>query len=443
MIRARDIEINYGLQDNRILGAKSNKSLELVVMLIFILPITLVSNPGNEKIQVFSIVYSTARLMWAILLTYIFIIVVNSSRQSKKFKIDFIVVLLFIRIPLSVVPYSYNYIDNDYINYLAAMVASLVAYVVFKNIVSSDYKKFLNRYVFLLTTIISAQLLFTMINLRNVIDIYNMFTLDLYIKQYLVIPIGASNYIAAFLLVGFTISYVQLSGNKRKDISSILINVISFIGILLTFSRGAIVGVVVIIFIDFFSSNGKHFFQKTGNTILFFCLAAIFIYVLKKVSNIDVLDLVVGKTIQGSSAGLNTMSTGRFEIYMLAFERFKLHPIFGGGWTTNGIWYDNQFFRPHNIFLELLSQSGIVGFIVYLIIIIIVINKLKKYAHADVIIRSILFIVIATLSHGMLEPNLFGFQFDFFFWSIVGIGCSRIKYIRNQQSNLSKGGYEN
>ena len=75
-----------------------------------------------------------------------------------------------------------------------------------------------------------------------------------------------------------------------------------------------------------------------------------------------------------SSADLNDISSGRVdELWMPAWEEFKSHPLLGIGWRqfkylhpmSNGVNND-----CHNIYIQLLCETGIVGFAVFMIVMI-------------------------------------------------------------------------
>ena len=73
-------------------------------------------------------------------------------------------------------------------------------------------------------------------------------------------------------------------------------------------------------------------------------------------------------------------SSVRIDLYNIAFNLFQSNPIWGigtGGYSRFASHYDFRLY-PHNIFLEIGSELGLVGLILFLIFVIMNIVKLKK-----------------------------------------------------------------
>ena len=60
-------------------------------------------------------------------------------------------------------------------------------------------------------------------------------------------------------------------------------------------------------------------------------------------------------------------TTGRFALYEMAFESFKSNPVFGIGWGTFRNFAGTD---VHNVYLQVLAETGILGFIIFAIIFI-------------------------------------------------------------------------
>ncbi|MDE6583983.1 MAG: hypothetical protein K2K15_01145, partial [Anaeroplasmataceae bacterium] len=73
----------------------------------------------------------------------------------------------------------------------------------------------------------------------------------------------------------------------------------------------------------------------------------------------------------------------------------------------------------HNFILEALIQTGIVGAILYLAILILVIKTFKSIKDKK-LKRVALTFLIGVLVQGLAEPALFGLCFDTFFWLCIG-----------------------
>ncbi len=70
------------------------------------------------------------------------------------------------------------------------------------------------------------------------------------------------------------------------------------------------------------------------------------------------------------SAGDDQSVATRFELWKLAIREFKKHPILGIGWkqfkgTISVERFSNYSFDTHNVFLQLLCETGVIGFAFY------------------------------------------------------------------------------
>ena len=70
------------------------------------------------------------------------------------------------------------------------------------------------------------------------------------------------------------------------------------------------------------------------------------------------------------------VSNGRFKLYSIAWDFFKGSPVFGIGWrefnkeVTSFYNQDSELRDTHNVFLQLLCETGVVGFIVFMVLFI-------------------------------------------------------------------------
>jgi O-antigen ligase len=127
---------------------------------------------------------------------------------------------------------------------------------------------------------------------------------------------------------------------------------------------------------------------------------------------------------------IDEISSGRIDLYQFSINKFLRHPIFGNGLgfpvsTTNVI----ESFRPHNIFLEALVQGGIINFIIILLAIYFPLKTCYALAKRDTVSSAILVSCLAVLIHGMLEPNLFSFSMDIYFWTFMGFAVAKQREI--------------
>lgn len=110
---------------------------------------------------------------------------------------------------------------------------------------------------------------------------------------------------------------------------------------------------------------------------------------------------------------------GRFEVYGMAIRNFSENPVFGKG-LGNLTDYKNMFneptFRAHNLLLDLLATSGLVGCMLYisflLLFIIRAFRLLREPSSNALVNRAISYGLFALIIHSMAEPNFMTFKFD-------------------------------
>lgn len=108
------------------------------------------------------------------------------------------------------------------------------------------------------------------------------------------------------------------------------------------------------------------------------------------------------------------ITNGRLELYANAIKEFEKNPIFGIGWGRYSILYETS--GAHNIYLQLLCECGIIGFLVTLVCMGAALRKcilqLKKAMHTNnqyiiTICRMSLFLQMYILVYGMFGNPIY------------------------------------
>jgi len=181
---------------------------------------------------------------------------------------------------------------------------------------------------------------------------------------------------AAFITFGFAFA-LNLGLNPRNNLLTWIFRicaVIIFTGIILSFTRAAWLGTLFLIVFSFWFTLLKKFSVKNIfillMIILIFCLI---IYIL--VLNTDIL--VHFFTIYDIS---NLSNLERFNRWAAAIKMFKDSPVLGVGYdtyTSNYYYYRNvnystllssAFMGVHSEFLKVLSETGLLGFISFILL---------------------------------------------------------------------------
>ena len=144
---------------------------------------------------------------------------------------------------------------------------------------------------------------------------------------------------------------------------------------LLTFSRGGILAIVLVIFVYVCMSS----FAKKVKIIMGLVLFSVVIFSLANVVMGGQLDDILNGRISDFS---RDNGSGRFTLWEAAFKYFLSNPYIGIGAFNFSNYYEYQFNEKlyvHNTFLEILSESGTIGFLLYSAFLCILMVKLTKY----------------------------------------------------------------
>lgn len=136
---------------------------------------------------------------------------------------------------------------------------------------------------------------------------------------------------------------------------------ISGITIILTVSRGGFIGILIPIIISIIIGKGK--IKK----ISIICLACMGVIIVGNILSFDMVQL-----IQDRFSGIVSDSgSGRLTLWGNALNSFAQYPIFGIGINSTrnfGIQHYGNDRYVHNTLIEVLSEAGIVGFMLFILI---------------------------------------------------------------------------
>lgn len=188
--------------------------------------------------------------------------------------------------------------------------------------------------------------------------------------------------------VSFTALYICLSliieivgkDKTSKNWFEIIVMALAFI---LTNKRSHLIYLAAaLVAIYYISANRNKKFDRIIKIGFLGAIAVAMVYVGSMVfPNIRIFKRII--SIFDSSGDLNTISSGRYAIYLQVINLFKTSPVWGIGWqnfadysvarsVSGGI---NQ---GHNVFLQLLCETGVVGFVLFLSLTLYYLIKIVK-----------------------------------------------------------------
>ncbi|MFB5559245.1 O-antigen ligase family protein [Bacillus cereus] len=160
-----------------------------------------------------------------------------------------------------------------------------------------------------------------------------------------------------------------------QNITNILGLILCVTTSLLTFSRGGILALVLVVFVYICMSS----FAKKIKIIISLVLFSVVIFSLSNSVMGGQLDDILNKRISDFS---HDNGSGRFTLWEAAFKYYLSNPYIGIGAFNFSNYYEYQFNEKlyvHNTFLEILSESGTIGFLLYSAFLFILMFKLAQH----------------------------------------------------------------
>ncbi len=246
------------------------------------------------------------------------------------------------------------------------------------------------------------------------------------------------------LVYGLSLGEFVMSEFWKKKLVAGFFSVVFFYGVLLSGTRGALVGVAgswlcmacILFFIKRHYIRKKALLKNLGTSLLMLCaaflLAACTTHVLPDIAERVSADL--------QSDSPSSLGSGRLPIWVSAVEQFLDNPIFGVGLAnfthvTSGfevvdgslIYTTNTAYVVHNQYLEALVTQGAFGLVVYMLLICGCIVhswraiNIREKESSEVSISGMMAVV------GFLSADVFGWHIVYltpYFYIILGLMCS-------------------
>ncbi len=266
----------------------------------------------------------------------------------------------------------------------------ILQYVVFTfliiiNLKESFYENFQKIFLFI-CTILGIIVIITVFNNTFVTDNFSFLYSDFSIKAMTgrtesnAYPglLGEVAYSAFAMNIGIALIISKYFAGKKLSIFNWIQLLIFIIGVMLSFKRSLLlIPVFATIFLFLVSSTNK----KLKKGLIFLVIA---IGIVIAVINIfpETLD-TIGRLGEGNSknSGLSGLN-GREQLWEYAFDMFKENPILGLGFSSYTKYCYMQGFQwnylTHNIYIELLGETGIIGLVLFIGLFIVLFMKTLK-----------------------------------------------------------------
>lgn len=303
---------------------------------------------------------------------------------------------------------SINYLA-DFLFYSLCVLLMILFNHKMKN--KSDVIKIIKGFAMFFTIGVLFQAFATDLYLKTVYQIFNTSgkasVMYLLTKGYYSGFTHQTAHTAGYLLVGIGATLFSLNwSDKRQAKIDIFQLVIMVFALILTGKRAHFIFMLMAIFSVMFmnavfSKNFKKFMLILAGAVTVSVLLLVITDLLGVSNLLDRMLLTITRFRNGQD-----ISSGRTKLYKAAWEQFKEHPVFGIGWfqfqkTNMGILIDNVGSNVHNIYLQLLLETGIVGFLLFII------------ASIFTLVRTIQYYLVV-MKENIIENKTF-VQFSFFY----------------------------
>ncbi|WP_417538055.1 O-antigen ligase family protein [Marinomonas sp.] len=190
----------------------------------------------------------------------------------------------------------------------------------------------------------------------------------------------------------FLLNFINIERRKKNMVLFIFL-----ICLFLTLTRAAWLSLLVAYVIYFLLNENST--KRMINTIIFSCFVfSIFAYIYSTVESFSYLvDSRLAPTIGVSGEE-------RLEKFDFAYQSLlssKMTLLFGHGWSTN--------MYIHNVYLQLLYELGVIGFIIFSVYIIYIILPIffikEKYCKATLISLIVFIFLFATMQHTLYHTQ--------------------------------------
>lgn len=390
---------------------KSVKIIKIIFLLgLFISPFIFY----YPAIVPFELPKVTFTLRWIEFLGLFAVILIPFSKRDKINSKLLALLLLFFIVSFISSLYSVDFIKSFWGNYYRSDGLFTLAHLISLSIILALYsdKSWLKPFMF--TMAISCVLLgiwvFTYAILLNIFHIPSIPNWG----GVFGISFGNPNLLAGYLSINlpFTYFFIHRSSHKYLWLLALTIHISA---IILTFSWSGIFMIIIFFLLIglFLEKSKKTYLKYLSSMAILAFLATIFIYI---------------SYYTKLAKQWRFLPDSRQRIATKALLAFKNKPLFGWGWANFDYAFESVDWpikfqddiyvdKAHSHFLEVLVTTGVVGFGIYLLIIVFVISSLikSKNLHLNYLLAAFILFIIHS------QTNVISISEEIVFWVTLGI----------------------
>lgn len=396
------------------------KHLGIIYWFITLLIFTLVGNNTGYSDELLLFHYSGTK--WLIhslfLIIYFFFFVVF----VKKIYIDYAMIILLLKFLFDIFS---TYIINTPASFCFILWADVgvFIYLICRN-VKAKLDNVLNLYE-LFSIVLSIQTILTGILIsRNGVSFQSVV-----FKSILRIPFASSNIIAGVVATAIISVTVRYEAKKTNLVLFVIKQGLLLTAFLFIRSRGSILLLLFVLDWVFFKKISS-IRQNIKRALVYSLFILVNVLVLAYLLNSAIVEAYFSRYQDVGPS--NDVTSGRVSIWKYSWDEFCKKPIWGRGTIYDSDVF-SKFTGSHNIWLETLMNSGGIGFLFHVVVILYVINTIRtkirnrrvfsKAERACGIIISFLYI------NSLFEESYYNYINDVLFWSLIGFFIQELSYM--------------
>lgn len=253
--------------------------------------------------------------------------------------------------------------------------------------------------------------------------------------------ISQTGYASFFLCMGLGAVYC-FRKNVLSNTCALLLFSLFLFALLVTEKRGPLLMLGVVCLILFYlEGRGDKKLARILCIIAFFAVLYAILTMLT-MSGIEIPGISkVYEVLSGFLNGNGIDDNGRAQLYMQALLYFRQHPIEGIGWANFSRTFTLRNTHVHNIYFQLLCETGIIGFTIFvsffLLNLIRTIRMVKDEQQKNISycwLKFSLYMQLFFLLYGLTGNPLYDTEDVMFYFFAVGI-ANRVQMLRRRKNN--------
>lgn len=337
---------------------------------------------GDSLFILLNAILQQYRFIWLALLLFINVLYLLSNYKNFKIKINVNTTLGYFFLTLSILGLIIPELITPTIRFGGTIIHVATLFIVFLmylNLSNAyNWEKYMVRLLAVVGLFFIIGSIWQLIDSRTLL-IFNqsLFTLSDYISSYKFINWGyltgftmnpgINGFFLSITLLLLYIYFFKVNSKTKKVIILLMVGINGYL-LIMTNKRGFLLfTVLIMIYLTLRLAKNK----TQSATILLISGALVIALLLFTDGGRTMIDRSLRQLAEGN------LSTDRLPVYQKLWADFLERPIFGNGtYTTNSV---VPIYNGHNIYLQVLRENGLVGFLVFLVFIIYNLFKSDKY----------------------------------------------------------------